>query len=70
MSMETVKVSKKYQIIIPEKLREEAGIVPGDELVAILKHKILHFIPMRSMKASKGMTPGLDIMDLRDESEE
>ena len=65
--METVKVSKKYQVVIPEKLRREAGIKPGDKMIAISKHKILHYIPVRSLKDTKGMTPGLDTEELCDE---
>ncbi len=67
--METVKVSKKYQVVIPEKLRKEAGIKPGDKMIAISKHKILHYIPVRSLKETKGMTPGLDTKELRDETD-
>jgi len=67
--METVKVSKKYQVVIPEKLRKEAGIKPGDKMIAISKHKILHYIPVRPIRDSKGMTPGLDTIDLRDETD-
>jgi AbrB family looped-hinge helix DNA binding protein len=33
--METVTVLKKYQVVIPEKLRKSAGIKPGDKMVAI-----------------------------------
>ncbi|MFI5419411.1 MAG: AbrB/MazE/SpoVT family DNA-binding domain-containing protein, partial [Nitrososphaerales archaeon] len=62
--METVKVSKKYQVVIPEKLRKEAGIKPGDKMIAISKHKILHYISVRQLKDTKGMTPGLDTMGL------
>ena len=39
--MKNVKVSRKYQVVIPEKLRREAGIKPGDKMVAILKSRIL-----------------------------
>ena len=67
--METVKVSKKYQVVIPERIRKEAGIKPGDKMIAISKHKILHYIPVRSLKDTKGMTPGLDTKDLRDETD-
>jgi AbrB family looped-hinge helix DNA binding protein len=67
--METVKVSKKYQVVIPEKLRKEAGIKPGDKMIAISKHRILHYIPVRSIKDTKGMTPGLDTKALRDEND-
>jgi AbrB family looped-hinge helix DNA binding protein len=67
--METVKVSKKYQVVIPEKIRKEAGIKPGDKLIAISKHKILHYVPLKSIKETKGVIPGLDTKDLRDESD-
>ena len=67
--METVKVSKKYQVVIPEKLRREAKIRPGDTMVAIAKHGILQYVPVRSLKETKGMIKGLDTTDLRDESD-
>jgi AbrB family looped-hinge helix DNA binding protein len=67
--METVKVSKKYQVVIPEKLREAANIKPGDMMVAIAKHGILQYVPVRSLKETKGMIPGLDSTDIRDESD-
>ena len=66
-SMDTVKVSKKYQVVIPEKLRKETGVKPGDKMIAISKHKILHYVPMRSLKETKGITLGLDTKELRDE---
>jgi AbrB family looped-hinge helix DNA binding protein len=67
--METVKVSKKYQVVIPESLREAAKIRPGDMMVAIAKHGILQYIPVRSMAETKGMIKGLDTVGLRDESD-
>jgi len=67
--METVTVSKKYQVVIPEKIRKEAKIKPGDKMVAITKHGIIHYIPVRPLKDTKGFIPGLDTEDLRDESD-
>jgi AbrB family looped-hinge helix DNA binding protein len=67
--METVKVSKKYQVVIPEKIRKEAGIKPGDKMIAISKHRVLHYVPVRAIKDTRGITLGLDIKDLRDEDE-
>ena len=61
--METVKVSKKYQVVIPEKLRQEAG----DKMVAIVKNGILQYVPVRPLRETKGMIPGLSSKDLRDE---
>ena len=67
--METVRVSRKYQVVIPEKLRREANIKPGDKMVAIAKHGILQYVPVRPLRETKGMIPGLDTKDLRDEGD-
>lgn len=65
--METVTVSKKYQVVIPEKIRKEAKIKPGDKMVVITKHGIIHYVPVIPLKDTKGFIPGLDTEDLRDE---
>ena len=67
--METVTVSKKYQVVIPLKLRKQAKIKPGDKMVAITKHGIIQYIPVCSIKETKGLISGLDVQKLRDESE-
>ena len=67
--MEAVKVSKKYKVVIPEKLREEAGIHAGDRMVAILKNGILLYVPVRPLRESKGMIRGLDTRNFRDETD-
>lgn len=64
-----MKVSRKYQVVIPEKIREEAHIRPGDKMVAIAKHGILQYIPARSLSRTRGMIPGLDTDELRDEAD-
>jgi AbrB family looped-hinge helix DNA binding protein len=67
--METVKVSEKYQVVIPEKLRKAARIKPGDKMVVIAKHGILQYVPVRSIGESKGILKGLDSAGIRDESD-
>ena len=67
--METVTVSKKYQVIIPKKLRKQAGIKPGDKMVVITKHGIIKYIPVQPIKETEGFIPGLDSKNLRDESD-
>jgi AbrB family looped-hinge helix DNA binding protein len=67
--METVTVSKKYQIVIPKKIRKQSGIKPGDKMVAITKHGIIQYIPVCPMKETEGFIPGLDTKELRDESD-
>jgi AbrB family looped-hinge helix DNA binding protein len=65
--MESVTVSSKYHVIIPEKARRAAGIKPGDRMTVIVKHNIIHYIPIKPLEATKGMVSGIDTSDLRDE---
>lgn len=67
--METVTISKKYCVMIPEKLRKSAGIKPGDKMVALVKHGVIYFVPLRSIKETEGFILGLDTENLRDESD-
>jgi AbrB family looped-hinge helix DNA binding protein len=67
--METVTVSKKYQVVIPEKLRRQSGVKPGDKMVAVTKHGIIHYIPVRPIKETKGFIKDLNTQELRDESD-
>ena len=67
--MENVRVSKKFQVVIPQRLRIEAGIKPGDTMVAIVKNGILQYVPVRPLKGTKGMVKGLDTKHLRDEQD-
>ena len=66
-TMESVTVTSKYQVIIPEKVRKDAGIKPGDKMAVIVKHNIIHYVPIRPIEETKGIAHGLDQRDLRDE---
>ena len=48
-------------------VRDAAHIKPGDKMVAIAKHGILQYIPVRPLNRTKGMVTGLDTTELRDE---
>jgi AbrB family looped-hinge helix DNA binding protein len=69
--METVTVSSKFQVVIPEMVRRHHGIRPGDKLAVIVKHGVVHLVPVRPFESSKGMFKGakVDLRDLRDHSE-
>ncbi len=69
--MESVTVSPKYQVVIPERVRREARIRPGDKMAVIVKHGILHYVPIRPFRKTKGMFRGIevDLTDLRDHAD-
>ena len=69
--METVVVSSKYQVVIPERVRRHQGIRPGDKLAVIVKHGVVHLVPVRPFEMSKGMFKGsrIGLRDLRDHTD-
>ena len=53
--MDRVKVSSKYQIVIPKWVREALGLRPGQEL-AVLRHRgRIELIPTRPVKEMRGL---------------
>jgi AbrB family looped-hinge helix DNA binding protein len=58
--METVKVSPKYQVVIPRKARESMGLRPGQKFQVLLYKDRLEFIPVRRMKEMRGFLRGID----------
>ena len=68
--METVKVSPKFQVVIPKAVREALELKPGEELqIYILDHTIRLHRP-RSIKELRGIAKGMVWKDEdRDHSE-
>ena len=46
----TVKVSPKYQVVIPEEIRKQANIFPGMEMNVISKSGVIYVIPVKSLE--------------------
>jgi AbrB family looped-hinge helix DNA binding protein len=61
--MVKVKVSPKYQVVIPKKLREEMKIQPGQELYIYALDGSLRLEPPRSIRELRGMAKGMKWRD-------
>jgi AbrB family looped-hinge helix DNA binding protein len=57
--MNTVKVSPKFQVVIPKTIREEMGLKPGEELQIFLFEKTLRLQRPGSIKDLRGIAKGL-----------
>jgi AbrB family looped-hinge helix DNA binding protein len=65
----TVKVSSKYQIVIPQDVRERIELKPGQDVVIIEKDGVIHVIPLKPIKEMRGFAKGIDTTNLRDEED-
>jgi AbrB family looped-hinge helix DNA binding protein len=55
----TVKISPKYQIVIPKAIRDEMKLEPGEQLVVLLHNGELHLNPARSIRELRGIAKGI-----------
>jgi len=58
--MSAVKVSPKYQVVIPKQIREKLRLIPGQRLEALLYDNRIELIPVRPVKKLKGFLKGID----------
>jgi AbrB family looped-hinge helix DNA binding protein len=57
--METVKVSPKYQVVIPKEIREQLQLKPGEELQIYVLNRSIYLHRPRSIKELRGMAKGM-----------
>lgn len=64
--MTTVTVSPKFQVVIPQVIRDALGIRPGQRIQALQYQDRIELIPVRSMRKARGMLKGIDTTVKRD----
>ncbi len=58
--MNTVTVSTKYQVVIPQKVRQSLHIQPGQKLQILEYGQHIVMIPIRPIQEARGSLPGID----------
>ena len=58
--METVKVSPKYQVVIPKSIRESFGLMSGEKMQIIAYDNRIELIPIGPMKKLRGFLKGIN----------
>ncbi len=58
--MEAVKISPKFQVVIPKKLREALKLSPGQKLQVVVYGDRIEMIPLRKIADMKGFLKGID----------
>jgi AbrB family looped-hinge helix DNA binding protein len=64
--MATVRVSPKFQVVIPLEIRQALRLRPGQKLQVIRFENRIELIPVPDMKAMRGFARGIDTSVPRD----
>ncbi|MGA2383344.1 MAG: AbrB/MazE/SpoVT family DNA-binding domain-containing protein [Gemmatimonadales bacterium] len=64
--MAVVTVSPKYQVVIPQRIREALGLKPGQKVEAVQYLDRVEFIPVRPIHTMRGFLKGIDTSVPRD----
>lgn len=67
VTMATVTVSSKFQVVIPEEVRSRLKLQPGQKVVVVEKDGVVHLIPLKPVKTMRGLTKGAKVENIRDE---
>jgi len=67
--MGVVTLSSKYQIVIPQDVRERMSLKPGQKVMVIEKDGVVHLIPEKPMKELRGFVKGVTSDKLRHEKD-
>jgi AbrB family looped-hinge helix DNA binding protein len=59
-AMETIRVSSKFQIVIPRRVRESLRIRPGQRIQVLLYDNRIEFILLKPIKQMRGFLKGID----------
>jgi AbrB family looped-hinge helix DNA binding protein len=67
--MESVTVSPKFQVVIPQKARNLLGVKAGQKMTVLAYDNRLVFIPTRPIKEARGSLKGMDSNIEREEED-
>jgi AbrB family looped-hinge helix DNA binding protein len=58
--METVTISPKFQVVIPQRIREAMGLRSGEKAHVIPFRDRIEIIPVRDVRKLRGFLKGID----------
>ena len=58
--MNTVKISPKFQVVIPKEIREKLDLRPGQKLQIMEFGDRIEFLLLKDIKEARGLLKGID----------
>jgi len=69
--MNTITVSPKFQVVIPQAVRKHIGLKPGQKMQVLAYNNQVILIPVRSIREARGSIKGMDTdVQCEEENEE
>jgi AbrB family looped-hinge helix DNA binding protein len=68
--MEAVTISSKYQVVIPQAVRKQFNLRPGQKLMFIPYNGTLRVVIVPPIKKARGMLKGMNTENIREEVDE
>lgn len=65
--MPVVTISPKFQVVIPQEIREAMGLEPGQKVQALQVEDRIVLVPVKPTRALRGFLPGIDTRVPRDD---
>jgi AbrB family looped-hinge helix DNA binding protein len=65
--MEAVRISPKFQVVIPREVREKLHLVPGQKMQVVAYGNRIELIPERNLTEMRGFLKGIDTTVEREE---
>jgi len=65
--MHRVTISPKFQVVIPQQIREAMKLFPGQKVQVIMYGNRIELIPERDIKTMRGFLKGINTSFKRDE---
>ena len=67
--MNTVTVSSKFQVVIPEKVRKAMGIKAGQRFEVLEYEGCLEFVPIKDVRTLRGSLKGMNTKGIREKED-
>lgn len=67
--MNSVTVSPKFQVVIPQKVRQMLGVKAGQKMIVLAYDNRIVLIPERPIQEARGSLRGIDTHFERDEAD-
>lgn len=67
--MDSVTISPKFQVVIPQKVRQMIGLIPGQKMHVLAYDDKVVLIPVRPIQEARGSLKGIDTDVQREEED-